>query len=138
MDADRLDSIPLFADLSARQRRGLSKQLSEIEIEPGERLVDEGEFAHSFFVIEEGKAAVVASGKHLTDLGPGDFLGEIGLVRKSARTASVIATAPVRALIMDEKAFRRMSRSMPTVRGRITSAIAERLERDRFFGLARE
>ena len=105
---------PPFAELSARQRRGLSKQLSEIELEPGERLVDEGEFAHQFFVIEEGKAAVVASGKHLPSR-PGDFLGEIGLVRKSARTASVIATAPVRALIMDEKAFRRMSRSMPTV-----------------------
>jgi len=137
MDASRLEGIPLFAELSPRQRKGVGKRIREIEIEPGERLVDEGEFAHLFFVIEEGRAAVVSGGKHLTDLGPGDFLGEIGLVRQTERTASVIATAPVRALVMDEKAFRRMARSMPTVRGRISAAIAERLERDRLFGLTR-
>ena len=138
MDEARLAAIPLFAGLSARQRRGLCKQVREIEIQPGEHLVDEGELSQQFFVIEQGRAAVIAGGKHVSDLGPGDFVGEIGLVRYPARTASVIATASLRAIVMDEKAFRRMSRQMPDVRARLAAAVEARLQRDREFGLERD
>ena len=138
MDEARLAAIPLFAELSPRQRRGLCRQVREIEIHPGERLVDEGESAQQFFVIEKGRAAVIAGGKHVSDLGPGDFVGEIGLVRHSPRTASVIATAPLRAIVMDEKAFRRMSRLMPDVRAQLAAAVDARLRRDRIFGLERD
>ena len=128
MDATRLETIPLFAELSARQRRGLSKQLSEIELEPGERLVDEGEFAHQFFVIEEGKAAVVASGKHLTDLGPGDFLGEMGIVRQVVRNATVVTTSPGTVIVMTSQDFRAMQRSTPAVASQIEAAVEERCQ----------
>jgi CRP-like cAMP-binding protein len=80
----------------------------------------------------------VAGGKHLSDLGPGDFLGEIALVRGSERTASVIATSPIRALIMDQQAFHEMKRALPDVGKQIDAAIEERLERDRLFGLERD
>jgi len=137
MDEARLQGIPLFAQLSRWQRGRLARHARIVEVRPGYHLVDEGEFAHEFFLIEEGNAAVIASGRHLTDLGPGDFLGEIGLVRQIGRTASVIATTPLRAIVMDEKGFRKMARSMPTVMAQIDAAIEWRLERDRLFGLER-
>jgi len=133
-----LRDLPLFARLSERQRAKVARHLRAVEVARGEHLVDEGQFSYEFFVIIEGAAAVVSANKHLTDLGPGDFLGEIGLVRGSDRTASVIATTQVKALVMSADDFRGMKRSLPTVAREIDAAIVRRLERDRLFGLERE
>ena len=135
MDPARLRGIPLFSGLSERQRKKLAEHLREVEIARGEHLVDEGEFPYEFFVIQEGRAAVVSGSMHLADLGPHDFVGEIALMERGRRTASVIATSPVKALVMSRKDFRRMTRSLPSVGRQIDAAIAERLERNRLFGL---
>ena len=138
MDEAHLREFPLFAELSRRQLAKIAPHARTIDVESGEHLVREGDFAHEFFLIESGRAAVVASGRHVADLGPGDFLGEIGLMRSGERTASVVAAGPVRALVIDEPGFRRMSRSIPTVAAQIEVAIRERLERDGLFGLQRD
>jgi CRP-like cAMP-binding protein len=137
VDGSRLKQIPLFARLSARQRNHVARHVREVEIARGEHVVDEGDAPQAFFVIEEGTAAVVSGGKHVTDLGPGDFLGEIGLVKQSERTASVIATSPMRALVIPAEDFREIRRSMPEVAREVDAAIEERLARDRLFGLER-
>jgi NTE family protein len=133
----RLKQLPLFAFLSDRQCKQVASHFQEVQLARGEHLVDEGQFAFEFFVIEQGTAAVVAGGKHVTDLKPGDFLGEIALVRGSERTASVIATSPITALVMNQDDFHQMKRSLPDVGKQIDAAIEERLERDRLFGLER-
>ena len=137
MDESRLDGIPLFAGLTKRQRAKLAREMREVRLAEGDHLVDEGEFPLDFFVICEGTAAVVSSGKHLTDLGPGDFLGEIGLLQEALRTASVIATSPIAALAIPARVFREMTSTMPEAAEKIRAAMEERLERDRLFGLSR-
>jgi CRP-like cAMP-binding protein len=137
VDATRLKPLPLFAWLSDRQRAKVAVHCREVVIPRGDHLVDEGQSPYEFFVIEEGSAAVVSRGKHLTDLGPGDFLGEIGLVRHIGRTASVIATSSIKAIVMSAESFRDMRHTMPKVARQIDEAIEERLERDRLFGLER-
>ena len=138
MDPARLREIPLFSGLSERQPKRLAEHVREVEVPRGEHLVDEGQFAYEFFVIEDGRAAVVSGSMHLADLGPHDFLGEIGLVRRGQRTASVIATSPIKALVMSRQDFRRMTRALPSVARQIDAAIEERLERNRLFGLGPE
>ena len=138
MDEARLEGIPLFARLSKRQRIKLARTMQDVEIAQGEHLVDEGETSADFFVIREGTAAVISGGRHLTDLGPGDFVGEIGLLKHGHRTASVIATKPIKALTMPSEAFHRMAASMPDAAREIEAAMEERLERDRLFGLDRD
>jgi CRP/FNR family transcriptional regulator, cyclic AMP receptor protein len=138
MDESHLRELPLFAGLSRRQLAKILPHTRLVEIASGEHLVREGDFAYDFFVIERGRAAVIAGGRHIADLGPGDFLGEIGLVRQRVRTASVIAMGAVEALVIDAEGFRRMSRSMPTVAAQINAAIEDRLTRDRLFGLERD
>ena len=128
MDDAGLDEIPLFASLSAHDRRELAQRIDEIDIGEGERLVRQGEFAYEFFVILEGRAEVTRDGKRVAGLGPGDFLGEMGIVGHTVRNASVTTLTPVRALVMSEQDFRSMARTNPDVASRITAAVEERCQ----------
>jgi CRP/FNR family cyclic AMP-dependent transcriptional regulator len=129
MDPARLKSIPLFAELSDREREQVARWADELEVSEGKHLVDEGRFAHEFFVIEEGTAEVRHGEEKLTDLGPGDFFGEIALVEHQRRTASVIATSPMRTIVMFRREFSQMESEMPSVAARIRQAIEERRPR---------
>lgn len=127
MDADRLKAIPLFRGLSKNQRERVSAWADEVSLEPGKHLVEQGEFAHEFFVIEEGAAEVTIDGDRVGALGPGDFFGEIALLETERRTASVIATAPLRCIVMHARHFSSMEQTMPEVAEQIRQAIRKRL-----------
>ncbi|MGH8936094.1 MAG: cyclic nucleotide-binding domain-containing protein [Acidimicrobiia bacterium] len=129
MDTTRLKSIPLFAGLSDRDLRQVAQWADEVEVQEGKQLVRQGEFAYEFFVIEEGKAEVTKDGRHLGELGPGDFFGEIALLAAEHRTASVTATSPMRLIVMFGREFRSMAKAMPHVAEEIQRAIGERLGR---------
>ena len=64
--------------------------------------------------------------QYLNELGPGDFLGEIGLIEGTARNATVTALSPIRAIVMTGHAFRQICNEMPQVGCRIRAAIEER------------
>jgi CRP/FNR family transcriptional regulator, cyclic AMP receptor protein len=128
MDADRLKVVPLFERLSEGERRQVAQWTDEVEVQPGYHLVDQGAFAHEFFVILEGTAEVTKDGEKITELGPGDFFGEIALLGMERRTASVVATSPMRLAVMFGRDFRQMEHSMPEVHGRIEGAMRARLQ----------
>jgi CRP/FNR family transcriptional regulator, cyclic AMP receptor protein len=126
MDAARLKSIPLFGDLSDAEREKVARWADEVEVDEGKHLVDEGKFAYEFFVIEEGTADVRHGQETIGQLGPGDFFGEIALLEHVRRTASVVATSPMRAVVMFGRDFRSMENEMPGVADRIKRAVEER------------
>ena len=127
MDADRLKAIPLFQGLSKHQREQVSTWAEEVDFEPGKRIVEQGEFAHEFFVIEEGTAEVTVDGDRVDALGPGDFFGEIALLETERRTASVIATAPLRCIVMHARHFSSMEQTMSEVAEQIRQEMRRRL-----------
>ena len=129
MDASRLASIPLFAELSERDRADVARFADEVEVSAGKMLAEEGEFAYEFFVIEQGTAEVTKDGRVLATLGPDDFFGEIGLVEAERRTATVTATSPMELIVIFGPNFRRLERELPELATQIRSAIRERLER---------
>jgi CRP/FNR family transcriptional regulator, cyclic AMP receptor protein len=126
MDESELQSIPLFESLPRDQRRVVAQHADEIDVDEGTELVRQGEFAYEFFVIESGGAEVLRDGEHIADLGPGDFLGEMGIVEKTVRNATVTATAASKVIVMTEQAFRSMSQSNPDIASRIQAAVEER------------
>ncbi len=127
MDAERLKGVPLFAGLSKKDRERVATWADEVDLGSGTCLVEQGEFAHEFFVLEEGTADVVVDGKRVDGLGPGDFFGEIALLETERRVASVVATAPCRAIVMHARAFGSMEQTMPEVAERIREEIRRRL-----------
>ncbi len=129
MDPARLKAIPLFAELSDHEREQVARWADEIDVRQGEHLVHQGAFAHEFFVILEGNAEVTKDGERLTELGPGDFFGEIALMEAERRTASVTATSPMKVIVMFGRDFRQMDHQMPHVATKIQQAIEERRKR---------
>lgn len=129
MDPARLKTIPLFASLSERERDQVAHWADEVDVAEGKHLIDEGQFGYEFFVIEEGNAQVRHGDETIAQLGPGDFFGEIALVEEQRRTASVIATSPMRAIVMFGRDFRQMESELPGVAARIRQAIEDRKDR---------
>jgi CRP/FNR family transcriptional regulator, cyclic AMP receptor protein len=126
MDEKRLEGIPLFAALSKKERRRVSQLADEVDVPAGKELVHEGGFAYEFFVIEDGSAEVTRQGKHVADLGAGDFFGEMAALSDGTRNAAVKSTSPLTAVVMTAHDFRVMAKEMPSVAAAITAAVEER------------
>jgi CRP/FNR family transcriptional regulator, cyclic AMP receptor protein len=129
LDTARLRSIPLFAELSERERAEVARFADEVTVPAGKMLAEEGQFAYEFFVIEQGTAEVTKEGRVLAQLGPEDFFGEIGLVEAERRTATVVAKSPMELIVIFGPNFRRLERELPEIATQIRKAIRERLER---------
>lgn len=129
MDARRLSSIPLFAGLSHKEREQIARWADEVDVPGGYHLLDQERFPHEFFVIERGTVAVTKDGNHVADLGPGDFFGEIAILEHERRTATVVATAPVTAIVMLARDFETMATERPEVAERVHAAIRQRMQR---------
>ncbi len=126
MDESKLRSIALFESLPAEARRAIAMHADEIDVPERTELARQGEFAYEFFVIEDGTAEVLRDGERIAELGAGDFLGEMGIIGKVVRNATVVTTSPARVIVMTEQAFRSMARSNPDLSGRIEAAVDER------------
>jgi CRP/FNR family transcriptional regulator, cyclic AMP receptor protein len=127
VDVDRLKTVPLFGGLSHSQLEQLAEWIDEVELPSGKRLLKEGAFAYEFVLIESGTATVSIEGRHVNDLGAGDFFGEIALLAAPRRTASVETTSPMRAGVITGANFRAMIREFPHIAERVYVAMEERL-----------
>ncbi len=126
MDAERLSKLPLFEELDRHDLSIVARWADDIDVQPGTALLEEGRFPHEFFVIEEGTAEVVAGDKHLADLGPGDFFGEMALLEQHRRNATVRATSAMRVVVMHARDFSAMEDEMPEIAQRIREVMEER------------
>jgi CRP/FNR family cyclic AMP-dependent transcriptional regulator len=129
VNPNRLSDIEIFRHLSKSELQRLAGWLQAQSVPSGHQLAREGTFAHEFFLIEDGEAAVVQDGERVATLGPGDFFGEIGLLETERRTASVVATTPMEVIVMFQPEFAQMTKELPTVADQIRAAIRSRLER---------
>ena len=131
MDPKRLRSVSLFEGLSRREIERLSRLMDEVDLPAGKELVSEGRFPYEFFIVERGTAEVIRSGEHVADLVPNDFFGEIALLATERRTASVVTTSPMVAIVMTGRDFKAMDEELPSVAERIRNKMRERFEADR-------
>ncbi len=88
-----LRGVPLLALLPESTLERLARALIPVEAEPGQVVIREGDHGDRFYVIETGTVEVTKEGRHVASLGPGDFVGEIALLRDVPRTATVTATS---------------------------------------------
>jgi CRP-like cAMP-binding protein len=130
MDAAQLESIPLFAELTLDQRETVARACEEMEIEAGATLVREGDFGFAAYAIREGRADVLHDGDVVRTLGPGDMFGEIAVLSGGRRTATVVATTPMKLVTVLNRDMWRLERESPEIAAALRATIDERLGRD--------
>ena len=91
VDIGLLQQVPMLAPLPLPAIEQLARGLETVTVPAGQAVVTQGEVGDRFFVIESGEADVVGDGRVVATLGPGDGFGEIALLRRTRRTASVVA-----------------------------------------------
>ncbi len=126
MDASRLKSLPLFKDVPDDELAQIAGFAQEVNVEQGRELVREGDFSYEFMLIEEGEAEVTRGGEHVADLGPGDFFGEMGLLEKTLRNATVTAKTPMKLITLTGWDMKRMERHIPEATERVRATLEER------------
>jgi CRP/FNR family transcriptional regulator, cyclic AMP receptor protein len=130
LEPDRLKSIPLFQTVSDEDLSQIAPFADEVRVEAGKQLVREGDFSYEFFAIEEGEAEVTRGGEHVADLGPGDFFGEIGLLERDLRTASVEAKSDMQLVTLTGWDMKRMEKAMPEAVERVREVLETRRPQD--------
>lgn len=97
-DLDVLRRVPLFEGLSKPQLRYVLRETKEEPFSPGQTIVREGTSGGRFYLILEGRAKVIINNRSRRTLGPGDFFGELSLIDREPRSATVQAETHIRAL----------------------------------------
>jgi CRP/FNR family transcriptional regulator, cyclic AMP receptor protein len=125
--AEELRKVPLFSGMTDRSVHAVGALARETHFATGDELVRQGDPGDFFIILVEGDARVTQDGQALRSLGPGDFLGEISLIDGTPRSATVTATSPVTALVVDRLEFGQLMEEFPHVRLEILNALTQRL-----------
>ncbi len=110
-----LRAIPIFSPLAPPELERLAASLVPVEVAPLAVVCAEGEVGDRFYIVDSGRAVVEVDGAERAELGPGEFFGEIALLRDVPRTATVRALEPLRLYALDRDVF------LPVVTGHAPS-----------------
>jgi CRP/FNR family transcriptional regulator, cyclic AMP receptor protein len=128
MDTARLKRIPVFADLDDESLSNIAALAAEVSVPAGKELVREGDYSYDVLAIEEGTASVERGGERIADLGPGDVIGEMGVLERSQRNATVVATSPMLLVTLTSWDIRKLRKSTPLVVDHLRGLVEQRTE----------
>jgi CRP-like cAMP-binding protein len=125
-DPARIQSLPLFASLSADECAELASRAQERDFETGQTVLRQGDGSYSVGVIESGTADVFVDDARVRSLGRGDVIGELAVLGAGHRTATVVATTPVELFAFFGLEFHELEVRHPELTEKIRQAMAER------------
>lgn len=125
--AAHLSAVPLFSQLSAKERRVVAKALGVHEVAADVMLVRQGEAGDTFYVLIDGTATVLRNGSRTATLGAGDWFGELAVLDPAPRNADVVTTSAATIGVLDAKIFKRLVGELPAMTARLLSGLARRV-----------
>jgi CRP-like cAMP-binding protein len=126
VDASRLKKIDVFSDLPDDALEVLAERAQEASADEGDVVIKAGAFADQLLAIEDGTVEVERKGDKVADLGPGDVIGEAGVVKHALRNATVKATSQLKALLIAHSDIKQIRRDNPDFDERIKKMSEER------------
>jgi CRP-like cAMP-binding protein len=125
--ADAIAGMAIFADLARPQLLGVASQFEETFFPKDSRVLRQGLTGSGFYVIMDGEADVVADGEKRATLAKGDFFGEVSVLLGEPPIADVVATRPLRCIVLGGPAVEGFLVAHPNVMYRMLQASARRL-----------
>ncbi len=102
---ETLATVPLFSACSKKELQLVAKSAERLQIAAGKVVVTEGAAGSEFFVIIEGRARVERHGRQVNVIGSGGFFGDLALLDRAPRNASVIADSDLEVARIGQRAF---------------------------------
>jgi CRP-like cAMP-binding protein len=124
---EHLAEVPLFSACSRKDLQQVAKRAEDIKVEPGKVLVSEGAAGAEFFVILDGNAKVSRHGQDVATLGAGDFFGDLALLDRAPRNATITATTPMELVVLGQREFSALIDEVPGFAHKLLAGLARRL-----------
>jgi CRP/FNR family transcriptional regulator, cyclic AMP receptor protein len=128
--ADHLAVLPLFSGCSKRELRHLAGMTRHHQLEAGQHVFEEGQSANAAYVIVAGHVEVRRNGQTIAELGPGQVVGELGVLLRRDHSATVTAKTPVDVVALPRVALKEAVQDVPGLAWHLLEAVAERLSSD--------
>ena len=122
-----LANVPLFAGLAERDLRRISGLMTGLDVPAGKAITRQGQTGRELVIVLEGTASVTVDGDEVATVGPGDFQGEISLLDGGQRTATVVATSPMRLMVATGAEFDQLLDEAPAIARKMLPALAHRI-----------
>jgi len=117
----------LFSECSRPELRTIAKAAEPVSVKAGTTVCDEGEVGQTFYFILSGKAAVIRNGRKVAELGQGEYFGELALLDRLPRSATVKALTDLELLVISQKDFNKLLTASPSLTRKLLVATASRL-----------
>jgi len=125
--AELLAACPLFAGIGPEGLSGLADAAAAVDFPPGHVIARQGDIGTGFFVIVHGLVRVVRDGEIVARLGPGEFFGELSVLDRMPRNATVAAEQPTTCLALASWDFEKVLLAQPALTLAILRGVATRL-----------
>ncbi len=122
-----LAQVPLFSALAKRDLALVAKRAEDVTVSAGKTLVQEGATGHEFFVIIEGSASVTRKGRKVATLTAGQWFGELALLGREVRNATVTAASDMELAVIGQREFAGLIDTVPGFSRKLLQAMATRL-----------
>ena len=123
----RLGQVPMFQACSKKDLVTIGRSGDTTTFDTGDVLVKEGMRGQEFFVLVDGKVSVTRDGISVAELGPGDYFGELALLDPRPRDATVTATTPGEAFVIEQRRFLALLTDVPQLNAKLLLGMARRL-----------
>jgi CRP-like cAMP-binding protein len=126
VDAARVKKIEVFAGLSDEDLEKLARRGQEGSLDEGDVLVKAASAPENIWAIEDGQVEVERDGDVVATLGAGDVVGEIGVVNRALRNATVRAKTPVTGFVIAHTDIEELAKEDPGFKERLEKLLEER------------
>lgn len=123
---EMLRAVPLLSACTSRELPEIANLGANVEVPDGRTLTEQGRPGREFFLLVDGKARCLVDGGQVAQFGPGDFFGEMALLERGPRQATVVADGPAQVLVLDGREFDALLEASPSIARKLLHAFAER------------
>jgi CRP-like cAMP-binding protein len=124
---EHLSRVPLFSGCTNKDLQRIAKATDELIVPAGTVLTDQGQAGKEAFVLVSGTATVTRNKRKVATLGPGAMIGELALLDRGPRTATVRTDTEATLLVLEQRNFAGVIDSVPAIAHKLLAALAGRI-----------